>query len=96
MDSDGAEMMVGFPEFWQQAYDVKPAAFQAIKELEPIQVDLLEKYVCDPLHKVTLRLAKITYQSLGALTVLLLNGHGGEGMMVARSMFEASVTIKYL
>ena len=96
MDSDDIEMVVGFPEFWQQAHDVNSAAFQAIKELRPLKAELFSKPVAEPLHKVTRMIAKITYNSLGALTTLLLNGYGSDGMKIARSMYEAAITTAYL
>ena len=95
MDSDDIEM-VGIPEFWQQAHDVNSAAFQAIKELHPLKAELFSKPVAEPLHKVTRMIAKTTYRSLGALTTLLLNGFGSDGMKIARSMYEAALTTAYL
>ena len=86
----------GFPEFQQQALDVNPLAFQAIVDLHPIATKLFSKPVAASSHKVTRMIAKITYNSLGALTMLLLNGYGSDGMKIARSMYEAAITTAYL
>src|SRR5579884_926216 len=88
--------MVGFPEFWQKSHDVNAAAFTAIRNMNPIQEELFSKQVSERLHKVIRRISKMTYNSLGALTTILLNGYGNDGMKVARSMFEAGVTVSYL
>lgn len=88
--------MVGFPQFWQKAFDECPAAFIAVAKLPQLQNALFAKSLSEPLHKVIRHLAKISANSLGALTTLLFNGYGNDGMKVARSIFEISVTIAYL
>ncbi len=57
---------------------------------------LFAKSISEPLHKVMRHLAKMAANSLGALTTLLLNGYGHDGMKIARGIFETSVTIAYL
>src|SRR5215470_10064203 len=37
------QVMVGFPNFWKQAYESNKAAFQAITNLLPIQEELFQK-----------------------------------------------------
>ena len=95
MHSNTVEM-VGFPDFWQKAEAANTAAFEAIKDLFPIQQVLFSKPVSKSLHKVTRMIAKVTCNSLTALMVLVLNGCGSDAMKIARSMFEASVTLDYL
>lgn len=88
--------MVGLPEFWQTAHDLHPEAFQAVHRIIPLQQAILEKPLEEPFHIVVRHIAKVTINSLGALTTLLLNGYGHDGMKIARSIFEAAVTVRYL
>jgi len=87
---------VGYPEFWQQVHDRFPAVFKAIHDLHPLQRAIFLKPVSEPLHKVIRHLAKMTVNSLGALTTLVLNGYGNDAMKIARGMFEAAVNVCYL
>ncbi len=48
----GEVEMVGFPKFWQQAYDLRSAAFDAIQEIDAVQIPLLKKPVKSPLQAV--------------------------------------------
>lgn len=88
--------MVGFPEFWEKAHDLYPAAFKAIHELLPLQEEIFQKPVTEPLHIVMRHIAKIGMNSLGAVTTLVLNGCGNDAMGIARRMFEGAVTVAYL
>lgn len=87
---------VGFPGFWQKSHNICPVAFKAISDLIPLQDKLFSQPLSEPLHKVIRHIAKITINSLGALTTLLLNGYGNDGMKIARSMYEAAITARYL
>lgn len=95
MDSEKLRM-VGFPDLWQAGHDENPSAFKAIAGLSQLENALFAKSISEPLHKVMRHLAKIAANSLDALTTLLLNGYGHDGMKIARGIFEASVTIAYL
>ena len=87
---------VGFPEFAQGIYDQYKAAFDAIKELEPLQNKLFNRPLSKPFHKLVRHIAKTNANSLGALMVLALNGYGNDAMKIARGMFEACVNLCYL
>ena len=95
MDSEKVQM-VGFPDFWQTGHHENPAAFKAVAELRQLENALFAKPISEPLHKVMRHLAKVSANSLRALTTLLLNGYGHDGMKIARGIFEASVTVAYL
>src|SRR5688572_30405510 len=75
---------VGFPDFWEQAFDEVPEGFIACSELIDLENKLFEKSLSEPLHKVIRHLAKISANSVSALTTLLLNGYGPDAMKVAR------------
>lgn len=92
----GEVEMVGFPNFWQQAYDLRPAAFDAIHDIDAVQIPLRKKPVKSPLEAVIRHMAKINCNSLSALVTLLMDGHGSDGMKIARSMWETAVTADYL
>jgi len=87
---------VGFPDFWQTAHDKFPDAFTAIREMISVQQELFQKPLTEPLHKVIRHIAKMTLNSLGALTTLVLNGYGNDAMKIARGMFEGCVNACYL
>ena len=95
MSETGLEM-VGFPAFWNQVHDRYPLAFGAIHRLHSIQADLFAKPLEEPLYYVIRHISKVAFNSLGALTIVVLNGYGHDGMKIARSMFEADVTVQYL
>src|SRR5262249_10605546 len=87
---------VGFPDFWDRAYAVKPQAFDATHALIDLENKIFAKEVSEPLHKVIRMLGRISGNSLSALTTMLLNGYSHDGMKIARAIFEASVTAAYL
>jgi hypothetical protein len=87
---------VGFPDFWETAYSLHPLFYKAATNLIPLQNIIFKKPVAEPLHKVIRSIARIVANSLGALTVLTLNGYGVDALRVARSMFEGEVTALFL
>src|SRR5439155_8972602 len=87
---------VGYPEFWQQVHDRFPAAFKSIHDIIPLQQALFLRPISEPLHKVIRHLSKMTVNSIGALTTLVLNGYGNDAMKIARGMFETAVNVCYL
>ncbi len=87
---------VGFPDFWQHAYDNYAKSFEAAAELTSIGNEAFNAPLAEPLHKVARHIAKTVWNSFGALMVLVLNGYGPDAMKIARGMFEASVTLGYL
>jgi hypothetical protein len=68
----------------------------AITDVQHTASYLFGKAISEPLHKVIRQIAKNTINSLGALTTLLLNGYGNDGMKIVRGMFEYSVLASYL
>jgi hypothetical protein len=95
MPQTGFEM-VGFPAFWNQVHDKYPLAFAAIHRLHSTQAHIFVKPLDEPLHYVIRHISKVAVNSLGALTIVVLNGYGHDGIKIARSMFEADVTVQYL
>lgn len=64
-DEKGFQITVGFPEFAQEIYDQYKAAFEAIKELEPLQHEIFSRPLSEPFHKVG-RLLQRQTQTLSA------------------------------
>src|SRR2546427_12240075 len=87
---------VGFPDFWQTAYETKPEAFYATSGMTDLENRVFAKPLEEPLHKVIRHLAKMSGNCLSALTTLLLNGYSHDAMKIARGIFESSVTVAYL
>lgn len=84
----GSEVeMVGFPKFWQTAYNLRPAAFEANHALDKVQMPLLRKPVKNLLQAVIRHMARINLNSLSALVTLVMNGHGSDAMRIARTMW---------
>src|SRR2546425_744312 len=75
----GEVEIVGFPKFWQQAHDLRQAAFDAIHDIDAVQISLLKKLVKSPLEAVIRHMVKINCNSLSALVTILMNGHGSDG-----------------
>ena len=92
----GRVEMVGRPEFWETAHDVNPAAFKAANELGVLFQKLRSKPVHGELPVALARIMTVTFNSFGAVTMLLLNGYDSDAMRVVRGMFENEVTAAYL
>jgi hypothetical protein len=87
---------VGYPEFWDTARKLDPEFFRQTLELIPKLESCFGGVETDPLAKTVRAIAGIVCNSLGGITILALNGHGFEALLVARSMFEGAVTAAYL
>jgi uncharacterized protein DUF5677 len=88
---------VGYPDFWQHVHDQLPKFFgTASLELVDIGNTAFRGSLSDPLHKIARHLARMTWNSIGSVSLLALNGSGVDAMKIARGMFETSVTLGYL
>jgi hypothetical protein len=88
---------VGFPDFWQHVHDQFPKFFGiASVELTAIGNTAFKGSLSEPLHKIARHLARMVWNSIGSVSVLVLNGCGVDAMKIARGMFETSVTLGYL
>jgi hypothetical protein len=88
---------VGYPDFWQRAHDQFPKFFgTASLELVDIGNTVFRGSLSEPLHKVARHLARMVFNSIASVSVLVLNGSGVDAMKIARGMFETSVTLGYL
>lgn len=88
---------VGYADFWQHAHDQFPKFFgTASLELVGIGNTAFRGSLIEPLHKVARHLARMVFNSIGSVSVLVLNGSGVDAMKIARGMFETSVTLGYL
>ena len=86
----------GFPEFWDTAYAKHQVHFDASAALQPL-VNRIKQYAAsETLHKMMRRITLVAANSYGALITLVLNGYGNDAMKIARSIFEADLTVGYL
>jgi hypothetical protein len=86
----------GFPEFWDTVHAKYRVYFDASALLQPLVNRIKQQAPTQPLHKVVRRLTIVAANSYGALITLVLNGYGNDAMKIARSIFEADVTVGYL
>lgn len=70
--------------------------FQAGDELPELANQMFRKFRDDKQHKVLRALSMIVVSDFQALLVLCVNGFGLQAAKIARTMFEASVNIRYL
>lgn len=96
MDNGPVSVEIGFPEFRYRIYQQYPVAFEKCKELVDVANEFWSKPVSSPYPQVVGRICCIVCNSLGGLVTLVLNGYGNDAMKIARSMFEAAVTVSYL
>lgn len=83
-------------DFWPVIAEKHKRFFALTDNLGPTIDKVFGVGMSEPLHKVWRYLAKMTANSLSAVTLLGLNGFGIDALKVARSMFEVSVVIAYL
>src|SRR5207237_2546542 len=70
--------------------------FQAGDELPEPANQMFRKFRDNKQHKVLRALSMIVVSDFQALLVLCVNGFGLQAAKIARTMFEASVNIRYL
>jgi hypothetical protein len=87
---------VGYPDFWPTVLENHKKFFVVTQNLGPMIDDLFSVAHTEPLHKVARHLAKMVANSLGAVLLLGMNGYGIDAIKIARTMFEAAVTLAYL
>lgn len=87
---------VGYPDFWPVSLEKNRKFFLVTQNVGTTIDEVFGVGMTEPLHKVARHLAKMVANSMSAVMVLGLNGFGIDGLKVARSMFEMSVTVAYL
>jgi hypothetical protein len=87
---------VGYPDFWPIVLENHKKFFVVTQNLGPTIDDLFSVAHTEPLHKVARHLAKMVANSVGAVLLLGMNGYGIDAIKIARTMFEAAVTLAYL
>jgi hypothetical protein len=87
---------VGYPDFWPVVLEKHKKFFLVTQNLGPTIDDLFSVAHTEPLHKVARHLAKMVANSVGAVLLLGMNGYGIDAIKIARTMFEAAVTLAYL
>jgi hypothetical protein len=87
---------VGYPDFWPISLEKNRRFFLVTQNVGTTINEVFGVGMTEPLHKVARHLSKMVANSMSAVMVLGLNGFGIDGLKVARSMFEMSVTVAYL
>lgn len=86
-------MQVGYPDFWPVVLEKHKRFFEVTQTLGPTIDDLFSVAHTEPLHKVCRHLAKMVANSVWAVLLLGMNGYGIDAIKIARTMFEAAVTL---
>jgi hypothetical protein len=87
---------VGYPDFWPVVLEKYEKFFFVTRNLAPTIDDIFSVAHTEPFHKVARHLAKMVANSVGAVLLLGMNGYGIDAVKIARTMFEAAVTLAYL
>jgi hypothetical protein len=88
--------MVGYPDFWAQARQIDQYYFDQMPGLVERLNRIIKYSESQPLAKLVQALAKMVWDSAGAVEILCLNGYGLDALRLSRSMFEGAVTAAYL
>jgi hypothetical protein len=91
-----AQIQVGYPDFWPVILNRHPKFFEITQDLGSTVDALFSKAHTKAMHRVCRQLAKMVANSLCSVLLLGMNGFGNDALKVARSMFEAAVTVAYL
>jgi Family of unknown function (DUF5677) len=86
----------GFPDFIPVIVQKHEKFFAVTQDIGPLMDDLFSQLHSEPFHTAARHLAKMVANSMNAVLLLGANGFGTDSLKVARSMFEAAVTLKYL
>jgi Family of unknown function (DUF5677) len=87
---------MGYPDFWQVMLKKYERFCALTQTLGPTIDELFSQGHSEPLHKVCRHLSKMVSNSLNAVLLLGMNGFGMDAIKIARTMFEAAVTVAYL
>jgi hypothetical protein len=90
------EVIAGFREFWQPAYDRFPKFYKAASDLVPLVNQVIRRPLSGRLQIVLGFMTGIVSNSFGALITLSMNGFGHDALRISRGMFEVSVNATYL
>ena len=97
MNTQGKPQIVaGYPDFWPKILRKHERLFLLTQTLGPTIDDLFRIAHKEPMFKVCRQLSKMVANSMGAVLLLGLNGYGVDAIKIARTMFEATVTLAYL
>jgi hypothetical protein len=91
-----SQSQVGYPDFWPIILQKHEKFCAFAQALGPTIDEIYAVGMREPLHKVCRHLSKMVANSLSAVVLLGLNGFGNDAIKIARSMFEAAVTVAYL
>ncbi len=89
-------IVMGYPDFWPVVLRKYKKFFELSQTLGPTIDDLFSQSHTEPSHTVCRHLSKMVANSVGAVLLLGVNGYGYDGIKIARTMFEAAVTVAYL
>lgn len=86
------------PEIWDEQFTKYEPQFLAIERLQVLAVELLLRKPSNvtDVMRIVLSLLKVTGDGMSDVLFLVGNGRGFGAIKIARSMFEAAVTSKYL
>jgi hypothetical protein len=90
------QIQMGYPDFWPVVLRKHERFLALTQTIGPLIDDLFSEAHTEPLHKVCRHLSKMVANSVGAVLLLGMNGYGHDGIKIARTMFEAAVTVAYL
>jgi Family of unknown function (DUF5677) len=90
------DIEMGYSDFWPVMLKKYERFCALTQTFGPTIDDLFSQGHREPLHKVCRHLSKMVSNSLSAVLLLGMNGFGVDAIKIARTMFEAAVTVAYL
>jgi len=90
------EYETGFPKFQKHAFQTFGPLLAAARSLIQIGQKMTSAPVSGHLPDVAKQIAQTVANSMESVLVLVSNGCGVDGLRIARTMFEAAVTLLYL
>lgn len=90
------ENETGFPKFQKRAFQTLGPLLTAARSFIPIGKQMTSASVSGQMPDVAKQIAQTVANSMESVLVLVSNGCGVDALKVARTMFEAAVTLHYL
>jgi hypothetical protein len=87
---------IGFPEFQNEALRPLEPMLAAARSILQIGQDMMKVPAVGQLPDVAKQITQTVANSMESALLLVLNGCGVDGLKLARTMFEAAVTLHYL
>lgn len=91
-----SESILGFPEFRKEVLATIEPLLGAAESFLQIGQEMVSLPVSGQFHDLAKQITRIVANSMQSVLLLVTNGCGIDALRIARTMFEAAVTVHYL